>query len=84
MAIGAIRALQDCEKRVPEDVSVVGLDGLSIGQYMVPRLSTVAQSAQELADRSVDLLLQGISRRESQHVIVPVTLERRESVKTLA
>jgi DNA-binding LacI/PurR family transcriptional regulator len=51
---------------------------------MVPRLSTVAQSAQELADRSVDLLLQGISRRESQHVIVPVTLERRESVKTLA
>ena len=83
MAIGAIRALRDQGRQVPEDVSVVGLDGLSIGAYTVPRLSTVAQSARELANKSVDLLLQGISNKEVGHVTVPVSLQKRESVKAL-
>ena len=79
MAIGAIRALQDLGKRVPEDVSVVGVDGLSIGEYTIPRLSTVAQSVPELANRSVDLLLQAIDSKNAAHEIIPVTLMQRES-----
>ena len=55
MAIGAIRALGDAGKRVPEDVSVLGLDGLPIGEYLVPKLATVVQPAEEMAARSVDL-----------------------------
>jgi len=81
MAIGAIRALHDLGKRVPEDVSVIGVDGLSIGEYTVPRLSTVAQSVRALADRSVDLLLQAIDRKGSAHETVPVTLNQRESTQ---
>ena len=49
MAIGAMRALQDSGKRVPEDVSVVGFDGLAIGEYTLPRLATVVQAVEELA-----------------------------------
>ena len=60
MAIGAIRALQDKGLRVPEDVSVIGLDGLDIGEYMLPRLSTVRQSVDQLAQQSVALLRQQI------------------------
>ena len=80
MAIGAIRALRDAGKRVPEDVSVVGVDGLSIGAYTVPRLSSVAQPVETLADRSLELLLQAIDTKiAGVHELVPVTLQKRES-----
>ena len=60
MAIGAIRALQDSGLRVPEDVSVIGLDGLAIGDYTVPRLATVRQSVSKLAMRSIQILREQI------------------------
>ena len=60
MAIGAIRALQDQGLRVPEDVSVFGYDGLELGEYYVPKLTTVRQHADLLAQRGVRLLLSAI------------------------
>lgn len=44
MAIGAIRALQDNGLQVPEDVSVMGVDGLPLSSFLVPRLATVRQT----------------------------------------
>ena len=82
MALGAIRALADVGKRVPEDISVVGFDGLQIGEYTLPRLSTVAQSIAHMAERSMDLLLLGIEKgAEAKHEVVPVHLRLRESVR---
>ena len=84
LAIGVIRALQDAGLRVPEDVSVVGLDGLTIGEYIVPRLTTISQNVEELANRSFRILLENIEDRVSTHYeIVPVTLEDRESARKL-
>jgi LacI family transcriptional regulator len=82
MALGAIRALADAGKRVPEDISVIGFDGLQIGAYTLPRLSTVAQSVEQMAERSVDLLLQSIEKgADARHEVVPVQLQLRESVR---
>jgi len=84
MALGAIRALADAGKRVPEDVSVIGFDGLQIGQYTLPRLSTVAQSVEQLAQQSMDLLLQSIEAgAEARHEVIPVQLRLQESVRNL-
>ena len=84
MALGAIRALADAGKRVPEDISVVGFDGLQIGEYTLPRLSTVAQSVEQLAGQSMDLLLQSIETgAQATHEVVPVRLLLRESVREL-
>ena len=84
MALGAIRALADAGKRVPEDISVVGFDGLQIGQYTLPRLSTVAQSVEQLAQRSLWLLLQSIEKgAAARHEVVPVHLVLRESVRKM-
>lgn len=80
MAIGAIRALRDAGRRVPEEVSVVGLDGLATGDYTVPRLTTLRQSMEELAEQSVDLLLAAIEAPTlAVHRVIPVTLEKKES-----
>ena len=82
MALGAIRALTDAGKRVPEDVSVLGFDGLQIGEYTLPRLATIAQSVQQLAEQSMSLLIQGIEAgMEARHEVVPVRLRLRESVR---
>ena len=80
MAIGAIRALRDMGKRVPEDVSVLGFDGLTIGEYIIPRLSTISQRVQEMARCSVEILLRQIEAQGCAcDQTVPVTAKWRES-----
>lgn len=84
MAIGSIRALRDRGKRVPEDISVVGYDGISIARYSVPRLTTVRQDTQRLAERGVDILLHNIERNNRPvHEVVPFQLISGESVARL-
>ena len=84
MAMGAIRALTDHGLRVPQDVSVVGFDGLSIGEYIVPRLTTVSQSVEQLAQRSVDLLRERIEgSHEAIHEVIPAELQWRESTRSI-
>lgn len=83
MAIGAMRALKDAGLRVPEDVAVIGLDGLTMGEYTVPRLATVAQDVEGLAQQSLDLLRANIEKHApAKHVLVPVTLQCKESAGT--
>ena len=82
LAIGAIRALRDRGLRVPEDVSVIGMDGLPLGEYLVPRLATVAQSTRPMAQRSVELLLDAIENTaEARHETLPFTVLDRESIR---
>ena len=84
MAIGAIRALRDAGKRVPEDVSVMGLDGLEIGEYTIPKLATVCQAVDELARRSLELLLGHIEKKNHAcHETIPVCLEWKESARRI-
>ena len=81
MAIGAIRALSDKGLRVPEDISVVGFDGLLLGSYLVPKLSSVAQPAQQMGRRSVEILIACIENgAASVHETVPFAILERGSV----
>ena len=80
MAIGAMRALKDLGKRIPEDISVVGFDGLALSDYTVPRLTTVAQSVEALVDRSLALLAHYEQEdAKALHETVPVRLLIKES-----
>lgn len=84
MAMGAIRALTDSGLRVPEDVSVVGFDGLPIGEFIVPRLSTVSQSVETLAQHSVELLQSNIGGKSiCVHEIIPAEIQWKESSRAI-
>ena len=61
MALGAIRALHDRGLRVPEDISVVGFDGIELGNYVSPKLTTIRQDRETIAIRSVEILLGNIT-----------------------
>ena len=84
MAVGAIRGLRDAGKRVPEDISVVGFDGVELGEFFIPRLASISQNVTELADRSFRMLLDNIeSESTALYEIVPVTLLDRESARRI-
>ena len=75
MAMGAIRAIRDLGRKVPGDVSVVGYDGIPLSQFSVPRLATVRQDTQKLAEQGVDLLLRSLQRHcPPVHGVVPFQL----------
>ena len=61
IAFGAMRALKDMGLTVPEDVSMIGFNGVDYTRYSLPRLATIRQDAAMLARKSVDDLLLRIS-----------------------
>ncbi len=84
MAMGAIRALWENGLRVPEDVSVLGVDGLPMGTYLIPQLSTVSQPVQIMALRSVEILLKNIEEEtQASHHVIPFDILTRESVRNI-
>ena len=81
VAVGAIRALKDMGKSVPEAVSVVGFDGIDISRYTIPRLTTVEQPVDEIARRSVNMLLDMVDNNAlPRHILVNAEFRRRESI----
>lgn len=84
MAIGAMRALREAGYCVPEDCSVIAIDGLEISDYIQPQLSTLCQPMNELGQRSVDILLdiiQGIGHHRQE--TLPTVYRAGASVRRL-
>ena len=59
-AFGVIRGLADRGLRVPQDVKVIGFDGVTSGSYTTPALSTIQVDFMQLAKFSVDMLSERI------------------------
>lgn len=83
MAIGALRAICDRGLRVPEDISLIGYDGIDQASYCIPRLTTIRQDADRLARRGVDILLQQVAGGPAVHEIIPFQLMEGESVRSI-
>ena len=85
LAIGAIKAVQDKGLRVPDDISVVGFDGIENGEFTNPVLTTFVQPVEEIAEKSVSTLLGLINNGDShKHEILHSTLEKGGSFKAIA
>lgn len=84
MAIGAARAIQDAGLRIPEDISLVGFDGLPICGYYTPRLSTVIQQTAFMARTSFEILDDAIRKgTPARHVLAPYELVENDSIRDL-
>jgi len=81
MAIGAIWALEALQIRCPQEVAVMGFDGLMLGDFIRPRLSTVTQPLVEIAREGTQLLIDLIENRVKgpETKLVPSHLIIRES-----
>lgn len=81
IALGAIRALRDHGLRVPEDISVTGYDGIALANYCTPRLTTIRQDSDQMAQRGVEILLDCIENSApATHELIPFALLPGESI----
>lgn len=84
MAIGAMRALREAGRRVPEDCSVLAIDGLEVSEYIHPQLSTFCQPKAEMGRRSVEILLDVLEDKGThRHELLPTTFRGGKSVRQL-
>lgn len=60
LAVGVVHAALEAGLRVPEDLAVVGFDGIPFTGSLNPPLTTIEQPMNELGARSVQLLLKKI------------------------
>lgn len=74
MAIGAMKAIFDSGASVPQDISVIGFDGIKFAEYYHPGLATVRQPYEEIAEKSIELLVSNI---EGETTGTNITLETR-------
>jgi len=64
MAIGALKAIKEVGKRVPDDIAIVGFDDISLAAHLDPPLTTVRQPMAEMGALACRLLLQLIEGEE--------------------
>lgn len=84
VAFGALRALCDLGLSVPGDISLTGFDDTTFSQFSVPRITTVRQDSDRLAERAVRILLDGMRRHAGAvHEVVPYEIVSRESVRAV-
>lgn len=84
MAVGAIRALYEAGLRVPEDVSVIGFDGIPLAKFFLPPLTTICQPAEQIARTSVELIMRLLNDpSDCQNVILKSRLLRGGTVKQI-
>ncbi|WP_235504617.1 LacI family DNA-binding transcriptional regulator [Nostocoides sp. Soil756] len=80
MAMGALRALAEAGKRVPEDVSVVGFDDIPEASFAQPPLTTIRQDFAALGREAVRLVVGAIEGAdELPSTLVPPRLVARAS-----
>ena len=68
IAMGAMKAIYDFGKKVPEDYSIAGFDGLEINKYLLKPITTIVQPASEIAYKSVKDLFKIIDKKEYEKI----------------
>ena len=81
VAIGAIRALADWHKRVPEDIALISCDQFSLADYLSPRLTSINRHNEQFGRLVIDCLLCAIRKQPIPqfHPITPELIIRESS-----
>lgn len=80
MAVGAIKAVLDSGLRVPEDISIIGFDGMDDSEYYNPGITTIKQPKKLIGEMSINLLISLINGdKENKHILLDTKLIERES-----
>jgi len=88
LAVRCIRAARLAGLDVPRALSVVGIDGIAIGEDLTPRLSTVVQPNRQIGQRCVALLMTALERGDApgqaDSLSLPAFLREGESCARVA
>jgi len=80
MAIAAIKAANEAELRIPEDIAIVSFDDIHMASFVTPPLTTVKVYTEEMGATAVKLVVDRLNGREVPlHVTIPTKLMIRKS-----
>ncbi|MCD7745071.1 MAG: LacI family transcriptional regulator [Lachnospiraceae bacterium] len=85
-AVGGLRAIWERNLRIPDDISIVGYDGILLNRVMVPKVTTLRQDTAEIGKLAADRLVNLIEKPRTtlvEHIVVPGTIVEGDSVKKL-
>jgi LacI family transcriptional regulator len=83
VAIGAAKAVLSSGLRIPEDISIVGFDGIEEAEFYHPSLDTISQPADQMALSGVELLFDMMQGGKTQHLVFESALLKRGSCISL-
>lgn len=70
VALGALHILRELGFRVPDDISVIGVDGISMGRYSAPPLTTVAQPMEQIGKTCMATMIDLIEGRAPENKLI--------------
>lgn len=83
-SFGVCKGILDLGRRVPDDYSVAGFDGIELGTYYCPTITTIRQPCEEMAKESIDLLFQLMEEDgENRHRVFDAELVTGQSVRNI-
>jgi len=68
IAISALRAIKDLGLKVPEDISIIGFDGLEVSKFIYPKLTTVSLPRYEMGYEAMNMLLKIIDKKATNNI----------------
>ncbi|MBN3906850.1 MAG: LacI family DNA-binding transcriptional regulator [Nostoc sp. NMS1] len=84
VAVGALLACQELGILVPRNLSLVGFDGIALGRYVTPALTTVSQPMLEIGGYAMQMLLDLLEEKTVENrVLSPFLVERGSSAKLI-
>lgn len=85
VAVGVLQYCQESRVMVPDQLSIMGFDDVSLASLLMPALTTIHQPIEELGRRSVELLLAKIEdpSQSPTTLTLPVSLMMRQSVRSI-
>lgn len=88
MAIGGLKAIKREALKIPEDISIIGIDGIEMAALMDPPITTLAQPAYEMGYQGMEKLIKKLEGEldisDFEDVIFKMELIERESTKKLS
>ena len=82
LAIGAMRSIRESGLRIPQDISIVGFDDITVSSFIDTPLTTMIQPKFEIGQKAAELLLEQLNEQQSpqvKHVILKPELIIRNS-----
>jgi DNA-binding LacI/PurR family transcriptional regulator len=87
VALGLIRGIKESGKEVPDDLSVIGFDDISLSNIFLPQLTTVKQDiklkGQTAAEQLIELIDSESPEHEKKKTILPLEVVERHTVKKI-
>ncbi|WP_336046434.1 LacI family DNA-binding transcriptional regulator [Solibacillus ferritrahens] len=70
LAIAALHIAHKLEKRVPEELQIVGFDGIALGEMVSPALTTVGQDLYKMGAAAATMLIEQIEGKEIKQTVL--------------